>query len=90
MEQLTSFTYENWCLLGNQNGVTSPTHDRTSSKGIKPSQGKLQVFIELMDNLTLADSWRHKNGLARHYTFFSKSHKILLKNQHDMDFQELC
>uniref|UniRef100_A0A8D0B4D1 exodeoxyribonuclease III n=1 Tax=Salvator merianae TaxID=96440 RepID=A0A8D0B4D1_SALMN len=77
-DKILTFDYENWCLLGDWNGVIGPSMDKLASKDIKATQGKLpKSFFDLMEILQLQDMWRYKNGNAKDYTYFSERHKSL-------------
>uniref|UniRef100_A0A8D0CE79 Uncharacterized protein n=1 Tax=Salvator merianae TaxID=96440 RepID=A0A8D0CE79_SALMN len=63
---ILALDYENWCLLGDWNGVIDPSMDKLASKDIKASQGKLpKSFFDLMEITQLQDIWRYKNGNAK-------------------------
>lgn len=60
-------------LCWGMNGVITPALDRSSTKGIKHPQGKLpKTFFEMMNNLTLIDSWSIKMALPENIPFFQK------------------
>ena len=44
LNELSSFSYQSWCLMGDWNGVTSPVIDRTSKKQVK-IKGTTKIFL---------------------------------------------
>lgn len=70
---LSFFSYKNWCMIGNWNGVASLQLDRNSEKNVKVNQGKLpNIFFDLMHNLDLFDQLMQKSSNSREYIYFSE------------------
>uniref|UniRef100_A0A670KGI2 exodeoxyribonuclease III n=1 Tax=Podarcis muralis TaxID=64176 RepID=A0A670KGI2_PODMU len=62
-------------LLGDWNGVPTPSIDRSENQR-NANRGKLpNSFNELVENLDLIDIWRHRNPTTKQFTHYSEPHQ---------------
>lgn len=72
-ERLLSYSFQNWCVIGDYNGVVTPWLDKSADKEIKETQQLSQTFLELVNTLGLIDVWGCKKWTNKNYLLFRET-----------------